>query len=41
MQLGKTLSEHLKDIEKTVNYAKANGVKANIYLEDWSNGMLN
>lgn len=41
MQLGKNLGEHLTDIGKTIAYAKSNGVKANIYLEDWSNGMLN
>ncbi|MCB1320891.1 MAG: 2-isopropylmalate synthase [Leptospiraceae bacterium] len=39
-QLGKSLVEHLLDIERTVQYAVDNGVKANIYLEDWSNGFL-
>ncbi len=37
-QLRKTLSEHLSDIKKTVAYAQQQGIKSNIYLEDWSNG---
>ena len=37
-QLGKTLVQHLKGIEKTVGYAKDRGLDVNIYLEDWSNG---
>ncbi len=39
-QLGKTLSEHLDDIRRTVEYAHANNVRVNVYLEDWSNGYL-
>jgi D-citramalate synthase len=39
VQLGKTPEEHLKDIEKVVDCGKSEGIKANIYLEDWSNGM--
>ena len=37
-QLGKTLSEHLTDIEQTIAYAKENDLLVNVYLEDWSNG---
>jgi D-citramalate synthase len=37
-QLGKTLPEHLADVEQTVAYAKASGLRVNAYLEDWSNG---
>lgn len=39
-QLGKTLGEHLDDIEKTVRYGESRGITFNIYLEDWSGGML-
>ena len=38
MQLNKTLSQHMADIHKTVEYAQAKGLKVNMYLEDWSNG---
>lgn len=41
LQLGKTLAEHLKDVEKTIRYAIDEKVKVNVYLEDWSNGYLN
>lgn len=41
MQLGKSLSQHLADVRKTVDYAKENGFKCNVYLEDWSNGIKN
>ncbi len=40
-QLGKTLPEHLADIEKTVRYGADHGFRVNVYLEDWSNGFLN
>jgi D-citramalate synthase len=39
-QLGKTLEEHLADIEKTVRAGLAKGLAFNVYLEDWSGGML-
>lgn len=39
MQLKKSLKEHLQDVEKTIKYAKDNGFSANVYLEDWSNGI--
>lgn len=37
-QLGKTLTQHTQDILKTVDYALEQGLKVNVYLEDWSNG---
>lgn len=40
-QLRKTLEEHIEDIKEVVAYAASKGVRVNIYLEDWSNGMRN
>ena len=40
IQLNKELSSHLKDIENTISYARDQGLKINVYLEDWSNGFL-
>ncbi len=40
LQLGKTLAEHLADIRATIHYADEQGVRVNVYLEDWSNGYL-
>ncbi len=37
-QLKKSLPQHIKDIRKTVTYAREQGLVVNIYLEDWSNG---
>lgn len=37
-QLGKTLEQHTSDILKTIKYAHNQGLKVNVYLEDWSNG---
>ncbi len=37
-QLGKTLAQHLADIERTVEHARGRGLRVNVYLEDWSNG---
>ncbi len=39
-QLHKTPQEHLDDILDCVNKAGNRGLSCNIYLEDWSNGML-
>ena len=39
-QLRKTPEQHVKDIKEVVAKAKDSGVDVNIYLEDWSNGML-
>ncbi|MCP4051432.1 MAG: 2-isopropylmalate synthase [bacterium] len=38
-QLNKTPEDHIKDINKTVQYAHKAGIKVNIYLEDFSNGI--
>ena len=38
-QLKKTVEEHIEDIKKTLEYATSLGMEANVYLEDWSNGM--
>jgi D-citramalate synthase len=39
-QLRKTHQQHLDDIRKTVDYGARHGVSFNVYLEDWSGGML-
>ena len=39
-QLGKTPEEHITDIAACVEYARSKGLSVNIYLEDWSHGML-
>ena len=38
-QLHKTVEEHTCDIRNTIAYAQEKGVRVNVYLEDWSNGM--
>lgn len=38
-QLKKTPQEHFEDIKATIDLADKNGIKTNVYLEDWSNGM--
>jgi len=38
-QLGKTPAEHIEDIKETISLAIQKGIKINIYLEDWSNGV--
>lgn len=40
-QLRKTPQQHLDDIINEVKLAKELGLNVNIYLEDWSNGILN
>ncbi len=40
-QLRKTPEQHVADIKKVVKNATEMGIRANIYLEDWSNGMRN
>src|SRR3990172_8117939 len=37
-QLKKTLGQHVADIHRTIEYAFRQGLKVNMYLEDWSNG---
>ena len=39
MQLGKTPREHVMDTITMVRDARSKGLRVNIYLEDWSNGM--
>jgi D-citramalate synthase len=39
-QLGKTRAQHVEDIIRTVDYAHGKSIYCNIYLEDWSNGMI-
>lgn len=38
-QLRKTPEEHLADIRRDIGLATCKGLKVNVYLEDWSNGM--
>ena len=40
-QLRKTPEQHIEDIKKTIAYADELGIRVNVYLEDWSNGMRN
>lgn len=40
-QLGKTPEEHWQNVRENVVMANKAGLKVNLYLEDWSNGMLN
>ncbi|EAR01494.1 putative alpha-isopropylmalate synthase 2 [Maribacter sp. HTCC2170] len=40
-QLKKTPEQHFNEIAKTIELAQAQGIKTNVYLEDWSNGMRN
>ncbi|MBN2440971.1 MAG: hypothetical protein JXJ04_06485 [Spirochaetales bacterium] len=39
-QLKKTPEEHIKDILTTIEYAEKKSIQCNIYLEVWSNGMI-
>jgi (R)-citramalate synthase len=39
-QLKKSLSEHLSDIKKEIVRANEEHIEVNVYLEDWSNGMI-
>lgn len=38
-QLKKSPDEHIADIKASISMATEMGIKTNIYLEDWSNGM--
>jgi D-citramalate synthase len=40
-QLKKTPAAHFADIQKNIESATKHGIKTNVYLEDWSNGMRN
>lgn len=38
-QLKKSPEEHLADVKEAIRDAQSKGLKVNLYLEDWSNGM--
>lgn len=38
-QLKKSISEHVGDIKSSLHYAAQLGIRVNVYLEDWTNGM--
>jgi len=40
-QLRKTPDEHIADILKVIANAEKHNIKVNLYLEDWSNGIVN
>lgn len=40
LQLRKSPEQHLEDIKEVIAYASSQNVDVNIYLEDWSNGMI-
>ena len=40
-QLKKTSSQHFSDVSEAIKLATEKGIKTNVYLEDWSNGMRN
>ncbi len=40
-QLRKTPEQHLEDVRFVIDYAAQKNIKVNVYLEDWSNGMIN
>ena len=40
-QLRKTPDQHIQDIKSVLKHAREMGIRVNIYLEDWSNGMRN
>ncbi|MCK5823889.1 MAG: 2-isopropylmalate synthase [Ichthyobacteriaceae bacterium] len=40
-QLKKTPEQHFSNIADVLKLAEENGIKTNVYLEDWSNGMKN
>ncbi len=40
-QLKKTPEQHFSEIKEVVDLAQNAGIKTNVYLEDWSNGMHN
>lgn len=40
LQLRKTLEEHIADITRVIHFADEMDIEVNVYLEDWSNGMV-
>ncbi len=39
-QLRKSPEEHVDDLKSVINYARSKDIRVNVYLEDWSNGMI-
>lgn len=39
VQLGKTPEQHFSEVCEEIEYARSQGLKVNVYLEDWSGGM--
>ncbi|NLN63864.1 MAG: 2-isopropylmalate synthase [Clostridiaceae bacterium] len=39
-QLKKTPEEHIRDVRNVIRYARSNGINVNIYLEVWSEGII-
>lgn len=40
-QLKRTPKQHFSEISSVIDLAESHGIKTNVYLEDWSNGMRN
>ena len=40
-QLKQTPEQHFNAIKENISLAESKGIKTNVYLEDWSNGMRN
>jgi len=40
-QLRKTPAQHFTEVEQVITLARSKGIRCNVYLEDWSNGMRN
>ncbi len=40
-QLGKSAEEHWADVKRNIAMARERGISVNLYLEDWSSGMIN
>ena len=40
-QLKKSPEQHFSEVKESIDLATNNGIKTNVYLEDWSNGMRN
>ena len=40
-QLGKDPGRHIQDVAESIREARGNDLRVNLYLEDWSSGMIN
>ncbi|MGL4293968.1 MAG: alpha-isopropylmalate synthase regulatory domain-containing protein [Bacteroidales bacterium] len=40
LQLNKTPEQHIEEIRDNIRIAVSKGIRVNVYLEDWSNGIL-